>query len=162
MNSFILKSKTSIRILFVILFFLLGITSCKTYSEDDHKKFDLSIQNYIKKNQLKGFEKSESGLYYKIINEGSGEFIKLTDEVSFNYVGKLLNGKIFDGEHKNNPITFQMEDLIQGWKEGMMYLKPGGKMKMIVPPYLGYGDYQLEDIPQHSILVFDIEIVDVK
>jgi FKBP-type peptidyl-prolyl cis-trans isomerase FkpA len=135
---------------------------CKTYSEEDHSNFESKIQQYIKKHKLIGFEKSESGLYYKIDNEGKGEYIKLTDEVTFNYEGKLLNGNIFDGEHKKNPISFQMNELIQGWQEGMMYLKPGGKMKMIVPPHLGYGDYELDKIPPHSILYFEIEVINVK
>lgn len=138
------------------------LTGCKTYSDEDHSKFDLTIQNFIKKNKQSGYKKSESGLYFKIIDEGKGNLIKLTDEVNFNYVGKLLNGNIFDGEHKKNPISFQMKDLIEGWKEGMMYLKPGGKIKLIVPPYLGYGDYKLEKIPPHSILYFEIEVIDVK
>ena len=146
----------------LLIFITFGvISSCKTYSEDDHQNFDKTIQKYLTKNNLKGFEKSESGMYYKILNEGKGEYIRLTDEVTFNYQGKLLNGKIFDGEHRKYPITFQMKDLIQGWKEGMLYLKPGGKMKMVLPPYLGYGDYQLEHIPPHSILFFEIEVIKV-
>ena len=148
----------------ILLFSFLFICciSCKTYSEQDHQKFDKEIQHYLSKQKLHGFESSESGLYYKIIHEGKGEYIKLTDEVTFNYEGKLLNGNIFDGEHRKNPITFQMKDLIEGWKEGMLYLKPGGKMKMIVPPYLGYGDYKLDHIPPHSILDFEIEVISVK
>lgn len=138
------------------------LVSCKTYSENDHINFDTKIKQYIKKHNLIGFERSESGLYYKIIDEGKGENIKLTDDVTFNYEGKLLNGRIFDGEHKKNPITFQMNELIQSWQEGMMYLKPGGKMKMLVPPHLGYGDYELDKIPPHSILYFEIEVINVK
>lgn len=149
----------NILIYFMLSFLMFG---CKTYSEDDHSNFDKKIQDFITKNRLKGYIKSESGLYYKIIKEGLGTNIKLTDEVTFNYEGKLLNGTIFDGEHKKNPISFQMNELIQGWQEGMMYLKPGGKMKMIVPPSLGYGDYELDKIPPHSILNFEIEVIKVK
>jgi FKBP-type peptidyl-prolyl cis-trans isomerase len=65
-------------------------------------------------------------------------------------------------KRKEGLLDFQMKDLIEGWKEGMMYLKPGGKIKLIVPPYLGYGDYKLEKIPPHSILYFEIEVIDVK
>jgi len=143
-------------------FLTLLLFGCKTYNEEDHANFDDKIQKYIKNQKLIGFEKSESGLYYKIIAEGNGDYIKLTDEVTFNYEGRLLNGSIFDGEHKKNPISFHMNELIQGWKEGMMYLKPGGKIKMIVPPYLGYGDYELDKIPPHSILYFEIEVINVK
>ncbi len=143
-------------------FLLLLISGCKTYSDEDHVNFEKKIQNFITKNKLKDYKKSESGLYYKIINEGKGEYIKLTDEVTFNYEGKLVNGTVFDGEHKKNPISFQMNELIQGWQEGMMYLKPGGKIKLIVPPHLGYGDYELDKIPPHSILNFEIEVIKVK
>lgn len=156
-----IKKKTIINYM-IGLFIINILVGCKTYSNEDHLKFDKRIQNFIFKNKQSGYEKSESGLYFKIIDEGEGNLIKLTDEVNFNYVGKLLNGNVFDGEHKKNPISFQMKDLIEGWKEGMMYLKPGGKIKLIVPPYLGYGDYKLEKIPPHSILFFEIEVIDVK
>jgi FKBP-type peptidyl-prolyl cis-trans isomerase FkpA len=155
------RNNEFIKIIIVVIICSI-ITSCKTYSNEDHSNFDKKIQTYISKTKQNNFQKSESGLYFKIINEGKGNYIKLTDEVLFNYEGKLLNGKIFDGEHKKNPISFQMKDLIQGWKEGLMYLKPGGKIKLIVPPYLGYGDYKLDHIPPHSILYFDIEVIEVK
>jgi len=145
---------------------LLGIiisllTACKTYSEEDRSTFDKRIEKMLTKSKNK-YIRSESGLYYSVLKEGTGEFIKLTDEVSFNYIGKLTNGTTFDGQHKRNPVTFKMMDLIEGWKEGMMYIKKGGKIKLIVPPFLGYGDYDLPAIPPHSILIFDIEVLDVK
>lgn len=139
----------------------LALTACKTYSEDDKKTLGNKIESYLKKDKTK-YQKSESGLYYHIEKEGEGEFIKFTDEISINYQGKLLNGQIFDGEHKKNPISFKVADLIEGWKEGMLYLKKGGKAKLIIPPYLGYGDYDLEKIPPHSVLIFEVEVVDVK
>lgn len=140
---------------------LILFSACKTYSEDDKTTFDKRIEKMLTKSKNK-YTRSESGLYYTIIKEGKGDYVKLTDEVSFNYVGKLTNGTTFDGEHKRNPVTFKMIDLIEGWKEGIMYLKKGGKIKLIVPPFLGYGDYDLPSIPPHSILIFDIEVVDVK
>jgi FKBP-type peptidyl-prolyl cis-trans isomerase FkpA len=139
----------------------LALTSCKTYSEEDKKTLDTKIETYLKKDKTH-YQKSESGLYYFIEKEGEGAFIKFTDEIEINYQGKLLNGQIFDGEHKKNPIKFKVADLIEGWKEGMLYLKKGGKAKLIIPPYLGYGDYDLEKIPPHSVLVFEIEVLDVK
>jgi FKBP-type peptidyl-prolyl cis-trans isomerase FkpA len=141
----------------IITLFLVG---CKTYSEEDKSKFDQKIEKFIAKSDIK-YERSESGLYYYIENVGDGEFIKFNDEVSFTYTGKLLSGKTFDGMHKRTPITFEVSKLIEGWKEAFMYLKKGGKAKLIIPPTLGYGDNNLPDIPPHSILVFDIEIIDV-
>jgi FKBP-type peptidyl-prolyl cis-trans isomerase FkpA len=151
---------TFIKSIFNILIFLI-IGSCKTYSDDDKKIIETKIENYIKKSTIK-YQKSESGLYYIIEHQGEGEFIKITDEVSFNYVGRFLNGEIFDGQFKSKAITFEVTKLIEGWKEAMLYLKKGGKAKLIVPPYLGYGDYDLEEIPKNSILLFDISILDVK
>lgn len=147
--------------LFFIGLISLLVTSCKTYSEEEVQSFDKAIQKFVMKSGL-NYEKSESGLYYLIEKEGEGEFIKFTDEVSFRYTGKLLSGKTFDGRYKRTPITFEVSKLIEGWKEGMMYLKKGGKAKLIVPPTLGYGDNQLPDIPANSILYFDIEVVDVR
>lgn len=147
--------------LFFIGLISLLVTSCKTYSEEEVQSFDKTIQKFVMKSGL-NYEKSESGLYYLIEKEGEGEFIKFTDEVSFRYTGKLLSGKTFDGRYKRTPITFEVSKLIEGWKEGMMYLKKGGKAKLIVPPTLGYGDNQLPEIPANSILYFEIEVVDVR
>lgn len=147
--------------LFFIGLISLLVTSCKTYSEEEVQSFDKMIQKFVMKSGL-NYEKSESGLYYLIEKEGEGEYIKFTDEVSFRYTGKLLSGKTFDGRYKRTPITFEVSKLIEGWKEGMMYLKKGGKAKLIVPPTLGYGENQLPDIPANSILYFDIEVVDVR
>jgi FKBP-type peptidyl-prolyl cis-trans isomerase FkpA len=144
---------------FSILFFI--VSSCQTYSDSDLTTFDEKIQKFIKKSKIK-YQKSESGLYYFIEEEGEGDFIKLTDEVSFKYEGKLLNGTIFDGENKRNPVIFPVSKLIQAWQETMLYLKKGGKAKIISPPQLGYGDYDLEAIPKNSILIFELEVLDVK
>lgn len=143
-----------------LLSLLITLVACKTYNEDDKAQFDKTIQKFIAKSDTK-FQKSESGLYYFIEEEGEGEFIKLTDQVTFAYEGKFLDGKVFDGKFKHNPVTFSVTKLIEGWKEAMLYLKKGGKAKLIVPPYLGYGDYDLDAIPKHSILYFEMEIKDV-
>ncbi|MES2589162.1 MAG: FKBP-type peptidyl-prolyl cis-trans isomerase [Bacteroidota bacterium] len=147
------------KILYVFTLLLL-LYSCGTYSEQDKTDFDKKIKNFIKKSGVK-YQKSESGLYYAIETVGEGEFVKLTDEVSFTYEGKLLSGEIFDGENKKKPITFKVNELIQGWQEALLYLKKGGKIQLLVPPQLGYGDYELDDIPVNSILYFHLEVVDV-
>ncbi|TXI84153.1 MAG: hypothetical protein E6Q37_08950 [Crocinitomicaceae bacterium] len=147
--------------LFLIGLISLLVASCKTYSEEEVQGFDKAIQKFVMKSGL-NYEKSESGLYYLIEKEGEGEFIKFTDEVSFRYVGKLLDGKTFDGRYKRTPLTFEVSKLIEGWKEGFMYLKKGGKAKLIIPPTLGYGENQLPEIPANSILYFEVEVVDVK
>lgn len=143
-----------------VFLLLITLLSCKTYGEDDKVKFDKVIQKFIHKSETK-FQKSESGLYYFIEKQGEGNLIKFTDEVTFTYEGKFLNGKVFDGKFKQKAVTFPVVKLIEAWKEAMLYLKKGGKAKLIVPPYLGYGDYELDAIPKHSILYFEMEIKDV-
>lgn len=147
----------SIASLFAILFVF---SACNTYSEADKQNFDQQIQKFIAKGSDK-YEKSESGLYYHIEKEGEGDYIKFTDRVTFKYEGKFLSGEPFDHRYRRTPITFEVPQLIEGWKEAFMYLKKGGKAKIILPPYLGYGDHQLDDIPANSILFFTVEIVDV-
>ena len=145
-----------------ILFFLfisITIIGCKTYSSDDLNAFDKKIKAYEKKHNL-NFYRSESGLYYKIIKQGKGDFIKYSDKVSFSYTGKLLNGFIFDRQIK--PVTFNVDRLILGWKQVMLELKPGAKVQMIIPPSLGYGNHDLDDIPPNSILYFEMEIKNVE
>jgi FKBP-type peptidyl-prolyl cis-trans isomerase FkpA len=154
-----MKIKDLIKV-FSLVFGVVIMSSCKTYSDNDKVSFDEKIKKFVKKSSV-SYEKSESGLYYFIENEGQGEAIKLTDEVSFTYTGRLLNGNVFDSKFSKKPVTFKVKDLIMGWQEAMMYIKKGGKAKLIIPPQLGYGDYELNDIPKNSVLLYDIEIVSV-
>ena len=134
---------------------LIVLISCKTYTEDDKTNFDKQISNYLKEHSIQ-CERSESGLYYHIYDEGKGDYIQFTDDVSFSYKGTLLNGTVVDLQKK--PITFNVKELIAGWKEIMLKIKPGAKVFIAIPPHLGYGDHELEKIPKNSILLFEMEI----
>jgi len=150
-----------IKYVFLLIAVLALTFACDTYSEKDLAAFDKKIKEYVEKQPLK-FEKSETGLYYYMENEGEGdEYIKFTDNVTFAYEGRLLNGELFDRRTRDNPVTFDTRVLIEGWKEAFAYLKKGGKAKLIIPPSLGYGDKEVGNIPKNSILVFDVEIIAV-
>lgn len=138
---------------------LLLIAACKTYSEEELTAFDTEIKNYLDKKNM-DCERSESGLYYTIIESGEGRKIQYTDIVSFTYSGSFLSGEIF--EEQKEPVNFEVKELIGAWKEIMLELNNGGKAFLIAPPNLGYGTHDLDDIPPNSILVFNIEIKDVK
>lgn len=144
----------------VVLLAFLTLTSCgPTYSEEEKSNFDTEIEAYLKKNNIK-CERSSSGLYFKIIEQGTGRKIKYGDRVSFTYKGELLDGTVFDKQTK--PIEFDVDVLIAAWKETMLMLNEGGKAYLVTPPHLGYGTHELDDIPANSILVFTMEVVEVK
>jgi FKBP-type peptidyl-prolyl cis-trans isomerase FkpA len=140
------------------LLFLL-LTSCSTYSDQEIQDFDSKISSHIKRNKLK-FIKSSSGLYYHLKKNGEGKFILYTDSVSITYSGFLLNGKRID--FQKVPIKFAVRDLIAGWKEVLLMCKKGSEVQMILPPSIAYGDHKLDNIPQNSILKFDMKVWEVK
>lgn len=146
----------------LIAFTLLGILiSCKTYSEEDKKSFDKKIEAYLKKKDINDCVRTESGLYYKIVEKGEGRPIKFKDIVTFKYKGELLDGTVFD-DQTEEPVEYTIGELIACWKEALLELNEGGKVYLVTPPQLGYANHDLDDIPPNSCLVFEIEVVDVK
>lgn len=143
-----------------ILFVTIAIfaSSCGSYSEEELTNFDTKIQKYMKRKHI-DCEKSASGLYYKILEEGEGDLIQFTDKVSVTYKGTFLDGKKFD--EQTEPIEMAVSEQMNAWKELMLQLKKGSKAYMIVPPHLGYGEYKVDKIPSNSTLIFELEIVDV-
>ena len=146
------------RKLIQFLLFLI-LTSCSTYSDQEIQDFDSKISSYIKRNKLK-FIKSSSGLYYHLKKNGEGKFILYTDSVSITYSGFLLSGKRIN--FQKAPVKFAVRDLIAGWKEVLLTCKKGSEVQMILPPSIAYGDYKLDNIPQNSILKFDMTVWEVK
>jgi len=145
----------------IFLFFATALlfASCQTYSEQQIESFDKEIQKYIKKKKL-DLDASPSGLYFKVTKEGEGKFINYTDSVTITYTGKLLNGRIFD--YTKTPRKFAVRELLIGWKEALLSCKKNSEVIMIIPPQLGYGDHKLDDIPQNSVLYFEMKVLDVK
>jgi FKBP-type peptidyl-prolyl cis-trans isomerase len=102
------------------------------------------------------------GLRYEIIKPGEGSPPKPTDTVKVNYTGTLLNGSIFDSSvQRGQPMEIGLDKVIAGWTEGLQKTSKGGKIKLYVPPQLGYGDDGRPGIPPGSVLIFDIELLDV-
>ena len=105
---------------------------------------------------------SINGVYFKILKEGKGNYVKTTDTVVAFYKGSLLNGQIFD-QTKEKPATFPLSRLIKGWQVGLSKIKVGGKIQLIIPSALAYSiRARSSKIPPNSILIFEIEVVSVK
>jgi FKBP-type peptidyl-prolyl cis-trans isomerase len=104
-----------------------------------------------------------SGLQYKVIEPGSGDSPKPTDEVTVNYRGTLLDGTEFDSSYKRGqPVPFQVNRVIPGWSEALQLMKPGAKYQLFVPPQLAYDLRSPPAIPPGSLLIFEVELLSIK
>ncbi len=113
-----------------------------------------------------GFDKTESGLRYKMIQKGSGKKVESGKTVSVHYEGSLESGKVFDSSYpRKKPIEFRLGQgqVIEGWDEGIALLQVGDKARFVIPSYLAYGSSGAGGvIPPNATLVFDVELMDVK
>lgn len=113
-----------------------------------------------------GFDKTPSGLRYKMIQKGSGKKAENGKTVSVHYSGSLENGKVFDSSYsRKKPIEFPlgMGNVIEGWDEGIALLQVGDKARFVIPSHLGYGSRGAGGvIPPNATLIFDVELMDVK
>ena len=103
-----------------------------------------------------GTVQTESGLAYKIIEAGSDKkAVSDQDTVWVNYKGALTDGTVFD---QNDNINFTLNRVIKGWGEGMKLVGEGGKIKLVIPGDLAYGEYGTRGIAPNSTLVFDVDL----
>jgi len=103
---------------------------------------------------------SIESVYYHILQQGTGDFVSVTDTVTVHYKGSLLtDGSIFD-QTKDNPATFPLRRLIRGWQLALPKCRVGGKVRVIIPSAQAYGiRTRSKDIPPNKVLVFDIEVL---
>jgi FKBP-type peptidyl-prolyl cis-trans isomerase FkpA len=125
------------------------------------KKGELYIERALTQ---EGVKKTKSGLVYKILKEGNGRRPKATDTVEVHYHGMLINGFVFDSSvDRNKKVSFPLNRVIKGWSEGLQLIKEGGKIKLMIPSELGYGDNGAPPkIPGGATIVFDIELFSIK
>ena len=132
--------------------------------------YNMKAERNIKKGQwfLKKNKKNDSsiiekmsGLQYKIIVKGeSTAKPESHDQVTVHYQGTLLNGDVFDSSMaRGRPITFKLNQVMQGWKEGIQLMVIGDKFRFFIPAHLAYGKSKFGDIPPGSSLIFEIELL---
>ncbi len=166
-----------------------SIKADKFYSEEELQQENMvkaaeakeiekqAIEKYLKDNDLKA-EPTESGLYFIMTRKGSGKTATTGQQVKVNYVGKRLDGKLFDTNIKEiamendmympqrpyepMEVTAGVGQMIRGFDEALTMMPEGSKATLIIPFELGYGNRAVsEDIPAYSTLVFDVEMVDI-
>jgi FKBP-type peptidyl-prolyl cis-trans isomerase FklB len=117
-------------------------------------------KKFLEENAKKpGVVTTPSGLQYEIAQPGTGKTPSPTDEVTVNYRGTLVNGQEFDSSYsRGQPATFKLDSVVKGWTEGLQLIKEGGKIHLVLPPALAYGDRgQLAN----RALIFDVELISV-
>ena len=104
---------------------------------------------------------TESGLQYRVLEEGIGDKPKASSVVTVHYTGCLESGEEFDSSHKRNmPATFPLGGVIPGWTEGVQLMPLGAKFQFIIPHDLAYGEAGFGDvIPPSATLHFEIELL---
>lgn len=104
-----------------------------------------------------------SGLQYEVLSEGTGKMPKASDTVTVHYKGTKINGTEFDSSYsRNEPTTFAVKDLIDGWAEGLQLMKEGAKYRFFIPPKLAYGETGGGAIEPNETLIFDVELIKVQ
>ena len=113
-----------------------------------------------------GFDKTDSGLRYQILQKGNGAKAAKGKNVSVHYKGQLSDGTVFDSSYKRKePIDFQLGvgQVISGWDEGITLLNVGDKARFVIPSDLAYGERGAGGvIPPGATLIFDVELMNVK
>ncbi|MDX1682365.1 MAG: FKBP-type peptidyl-prolyl cis-trans isomerase [Phycisphaeraceae bacterium] len=110
-----------------------------------------------------GVKVTDTGLQYKIIEEGDGPKPTATDTVKVHYAGALIDGTEFDSSYKRGePAQFRVNGVIPGWTQALQMMRKGAKWRLFLPPDLAYGARGAgPDIGPHSVLVFDVELLDI-
>ncbi|MGJ5640904.1 FKBP-type peptidyl-prolyl cis-trans isomerase [Formosa sp. S-31] len=144
-----------------IVLFMVSCSADDDFSNKDYSEENaLEIQAYISNNNLNAYG-TNSGLYYVIEEQGSGAAITATSDVTVKYKAMLTDGTVLD-ENLEDMISLNLQYVIPGWTEGLQYFNEGGSGMLLVPAHLAYGSNDYQDIPGGSVIVFEIEVIDLK
>ena len=111
-----------------------------------------------------GVQVTESGLQYKVLQEGQGAKPGPDSRVSVHYRGSLVDGTVFDSSYeRGDPAVFALSSVVPGWQEGLQLMPVGSKYMLWLPSALGYGDTGTPGGPiaPGSALVFEVELIDI-
>jgi len=107
-------------------------------------------------------KETPTGLQYRVIEEGDGASPVKTDRVKVHYAGKLIDGSEFDSSYeRGEPTEFGLNQVIKGWTEGLQLMKVGSKYEFFIHPKIAYGSRPRPTIPANSVLIFEVELLDI-
>lgn len=137
------------------------MTSLREVEMEKNKE---ASEQFLEENKTKeGVQVTESGLQYKVLEEGTGPSPEEGDRVRVHYTGKLIDGEVFDSSvERGEPAVFGVGQVIPGWTEALTMMKVGGKWELYIPSELGYGQRGAgERIGPNSALIFEVELLDI-
>lgn len=141
----------------------------KKVSEKAAKNLEAG-KKFLEANKEKpGVKVTPSGLQYVVIREGAGTKPTTSSTVSTHYRGTLIDGTLFDSSYKgeaptaaDQPVSFGVTQVIKGWTEALQLMNVGAKYRLFIPSELAYGANGPGEIGPNSVLIFDIELVNVE
>ncbi len=125
--------------------------------EEEQKEY---LANFQKE---KGVKVLDNGAMMKLSRPGKGKAPKADGTVTVHYTGTLIDGTQFDSSReRNQPFTTRLMDVIPCWTKALQQMKPGARAQVVCPADTAYGNRPVGPIPPNSVLVFDIEVTEVK
>jgi FKBP-type peptidyl-prolyl cis-trans isomerase len=115
--------------------------------------------------QSSDVHETDSGLQYRVLEEGDGARPTASDQVEVHYRGTLINDEVFDSSYdRGEPVTFPLNRVIPGWTEGLQLMTVGSRYQFFIPSDLGYGNNPPpgSNIPPGAVLIFEVELLDIK
>jgi FKBP-type peptidyl-prolyl cis-trans isomerase FkpA len=151
------------KIFLILAFFTLVFSACKKNDTTTTTTVDPAVQAKIDDDKIVAYlaankitaQKDPSGLYYVVVNPGSGTAPTIKSTITVAYTGQLLDGSTFQTSAN---YTNVLSGLIKGWQIGIPYIKPAGRIILYIPSALGYGTAAQSGIPANSVLIFTIDL----
>lgn len=144
-----------------LFLFSIVFSACKKKEneEDQAAKDEAIITKYISDHGLNAMA-TGSGLYIVVNNPGNGSPCNANSNVTVSYKGYFTNGEVFDQSNVAG-ITFNLQNVIKGWTEGIPHFKENGSGILLIPSALGYGPNGNSSIPGNTVLIFEVTLLDV-
>jgi len=114
--------------------------------------------------KVEGVVETESGLQYLVLHRGEGEQKPTaSSKVKVHYHGTLIDGTVFDSSvDRGQPLSFGLNQVIKGWTEGVQLMNVGDKFRFFIPSKLGYGNRAAGKITPGSLLIFEVELLEIQ
>ena len=148
---------------FTLVMSLTVLTGC--VQDSPNVKQIANMKFFIENQAQEGINVIEKGLHYAVLNSGdiNSKSPELSDIITAHFHGTLTDGTVFwSSIDSNEPLTIQLSGLIEGCQKVISLMKINDKWRVYIDPSMAYGDEGRPGIPSNSILVFDIELLDIQ